>query len=313
VNQKAKIVVASRSFSQMPELRERLKSEFAHVRFNETGKSLAGGELVHFLKGADAAVIALEKVDDELLSQLPQLRMISKYGVGLNNLDQDAMKRRNVDLGWTGGVNRRSVTELTLSFMLGLSRHVWQSAQWLRAGTWKTSGGTQISGKKIGIIGFGHIGTDLAPILKAFGCQLLVHDILDKSVDCGNVGARQVPLDELLQHSDIVTLHVPYEPSTHHLIGAPQLARMKKGAILINTSRGGIVDESALLAALKSGALAASGADVFVQEPNTESELLKLDNFWGTPHIGGSSREAILAMGNSAIDHLVQYFSSRSA
>lgn len=304
------IAVASRSFSKHSQLRSRLLESFSQVRFNDAGASLSGEALVEFLKGAQGAVIALETIDDSVLSRLPELKILAKYGVGLNNLDLEAMKRRGVELGWTGGVNARSVAELTLTFMIGLLREVFSTGYLLKGGEWRTSGGVQLSGKTVGVIGCGHIGQDLIRLLQPFGCRVLVHDLLDKREFCSKHGASQVDPERLLRESDVVTVHVPYEPSTHHLIGARQLATMKPQAILVNTSRGGVVDEAALLEALNRGALGAAGADVFVTEPAVADPLCKHSRFFGTPHIGGSSQEAILAMGNSAIDHLVRYFSS---
>jgi D-3-phosphoglycerate dehydrogenase len=174
----------------------------------------------------------------------------------------------------------------------------------MRSGTWNNRKGRSLSDRTVGIIGCGHIGKDLTPILRAFGCQVLSHDILDFPEFYAAHQVKPVELEELLQGSDIVTLHVPLTDSTRNILTADRLAMMKPDAILINTARGGLVDEAALLHLLTDGKLAGAGFDVFNTEPPENLELLRLPNFLATPHIGGSSEEAILAMGRAAIKGL---------
>jgi D-3-phosphoglycerate dehydrogenase len=300
------IVVASRSLSANSRLREEVLSRFSNVRFNDAGVSLSGQALENFLQGAHGAIIALEKITDALLKRLPQLKVISKYGVGLDNLDLEAMRRCGVQLGWTGGVNSRAVTELTLALALGLSRQVFASSRKLAAGEWKTEGGLSISGKTVGVIGCGYVGKDVARMFHALGCQLLIHDILPMPEVCQELGASQVELEKLLSEADVVTLHVPFQESTRLMVSRERLAQMKSSAILINTSRGGIVDEQALLECLSAGKIRGAAMDVFAVEPAPESPLLKLPNFVGTPHIGGASAEAIHLMGMAAVENLAR-------
>jgi len=307
------IAVTSRTFSRNEVLRAKLKEHFANVRFNDAGATLKGESLVEFLSGSTGAIVALELITDDVLAKLPQLRYIAKYGVGLDNLDHDAVKRRGVKLGWTGGVNARSVSELALSFMLGILRNVFFTSRNLASGEWLNQGGFQLSGKTVGIIGAGYIGKDLSRLLRPFDCRILIHDIIEMRSFCSELGIEQVSRERLLAESDIVSLHIPYEQATHNFIGQGELETMKPSAILINTSRGKIVDEEALLKALQSGKVAAAGMDVFAIEPAVNSPLLKLPNFYGTPHIGGSSAEAILAMGAAAVTNLVHLFSGQNS
>lgn len=303
------IAVCSRTFSKHPVLRAELEEKFSNIRFNDYGVSLKGDELVEFLKDRDGAIVALEKLDRAVIEQLPQLKAVAKYGVGLDNLDQAALREKDIQLGWTGGLNRRSVAELALIFMMGLVRNVFTSGEQLKNREWKNKGGADLTGKTIGIIGCGFIGSDLLQILRGFDCELLVNDIVDKSAVCAEFGARPAEKDEIFSQADIVTLHVPYDDSTHHLINADVLKKMKNSAVVVNTARGNVVDEAALLTALKEGQIAAAGLDVFANEPPLESGLLDLPNFWCTPHIGGSSAESILKMGRAAIDNLVKTLS----
>jgi D-3-phosphoglycerate dehydrogenase len=299
------VAVASRTFSRNAELRSYILQHFSQVKFNDEGKSLAGGELVKFLSGCRGAIIALEKINEAIVRELPELRVLSKYGVGLDNIDQGALAKHGVQLGWTGGVNARAVSEIAVCLMIGALRQVFRTSRELALNKrWVNEGGTNLSGKTVGLVGCGFVGSDLAQILKALGCQILIHDILDKSEVARAVGGRQVLLDELLRSSDVVSLHVPSEPATFKMIDAPQLALMKPSALLINTARGPVVSEPAILVALNNQRLAGYATDVYDVEPPLESPLLDHPAFIGTPHIGGSSSEAIAAMGRSAVDNL---------
>ena len=298
------IAVTSRSFSRHPILRAELLERYSNVRFNDEGLSLKGEELIEFARGRRKLITALERVDENFLAALPELEVISKYGVGTDMLDKEAMIRYGIRLGWKGGVNKRSVTELVIAFAISLLRHVPLAHQQIREGIWKNRKGKQITGSIFGIIGCGNIGKDLIPILRVFDCRIMVYDILDFSEFYTQYQVEAVGLEELLKLSDIVTLHIPLDNSTHNMLSADMLALMKPDSYLINTARGGIVDEAALKDMLMNGRLAGAGFDVFSTEPPQDLELLRLPNFLATPHIGGSSEEAILAMGRTAIEGL---------
>lgn len=298
------IAVTSRSFSQHPVLRAELLERYSNVRFNDEGLALKGESLIEFARGRRKLIVALERIDEAILAALPELEVLSKYGVGTDMLDKQAMIRHGIRLGWTGGVNKRSVTELAIMFMIALLRQVPLASREVREGIWKNRKGKQLSERTVGIIGCGNIGKDLTPILRAFGCKVLAHDILDFPEFYAVHQVEPVELEELLRRSDIVTLHVPLDGSTRNMLSAERLALMKPEAILINTARGGLVDEAALKRMLMEGRLAGAGFDVFAAEPPEDLELLRLPNFLATPHIGGSSEEAILAMGRAAIQGL---------
>jgi len=271
------------------------------VRFNETGAVLHGQVLVDFLLGHEKAIISLERIDDSLLTQLPELRVISKYGVGLDSVDLAAMRKHGKRLGWTGGVNRRSVSELVIAFAISLLRRIPESNADIRAGKWKPLVGRQLTGRTVGIVGCGHIGKDLVHLLKPYSCTVLVNDIRDFGAFYAEHGLQPIAFDELLANADVVTLHVPLDYSTAGMLDSRRLGLMKREAVLINTARGGLVDEIALKSMLIDGRIAAAGFDVFADEPPSDVELLTLPNFLATPHIGGSAYEAVLAMGRAAI------------
>ena len=301
-----RIAVTSRSFSKHPILRAELLARYPHTVFNDEGRSLAGAELVAFLKGFQGAITALERLDGAVFSALPDLKVIGKYGVGLDMLDLEAMRRHGIRLGWTGGVNRRSVSELVIAMAISLLRLVPQGNRQVRDGGWRQLMGRHLSDRVVGIIGCGHIGKDLAPLLRAFGCTVLAHDIRDFPDFYARHQVEKTGLEDLLTRSDVVTLHLPLEASTRDILSAGRLALMRPDAILINCARGGLVDEAALKEMLIAGKLAGAGLDVLDREPPEDMEFLNLPNLLVTPHIGGSAEEAVLAMGRAAIAGLAE-------
>jgi phosphoglycerate dehydrogenase-like enzyme len=304
LNTKDKIAVCSRSFSRHPILRQELQARYCHITFNDHGKLLSGSELVDFLRGHDRAIIALEQINDSVLSQLPQLKVISKYGVGLDMIDLEAMRKYSKILGWTGGVNRRSVSEMVITFAVTMLRHFSVAQQEVINGVWRQHVGRLLSGKTFGIIGCGYIGKDIVELLQPWGCNILVNDILNFPEFYTRFNVKPVQLETLLRDSDIVSLHIPLNEKTRNIINANRLAMMKKSAILINAARGGLVDEDALKDMLINKKILGAAFDVLSVEPPLDRELVSLPNFLVTPHIGGSAEEAILAMGRAAIHNL---------
>lgn len=299
-----RVAVVARSFVRNAALRAEMQARYPTASFAEGPGILDGPALVAALRGHDAAIVGLERIDDVVLGHVPELRIISKYGVGLDGVDIDAIARRGIRLGWTGGVNRRSVAELTLAFAIALLHRVPEGAFAMRDGSWNKLPGRELTGRTVGIVGCGFVGQDLVTLLKPFGCRILVRDIRDYPEFYAAHGIEPVSFDALLAAADIVSLHVPLDGSTRGMIGAPELARMRPGTILINAARGGLVDEDALASALERGHLAGAACDVFQAEPDVNRRLAALPTFLGTPHIGGSSEEAQLAMGRAAIEGL---------
>ena len=301
------VAVASRSFSKHPVLRAKLLEHYPDAKFNDKGLSLSGDSLVEFLIGHEKAITALEVIDDSILSKLPDLKVIGKYGVGLDMIDLHAMKGRGVKLGWTGGVNKRSVSELVISFSVYLLHRVAFANAEVRNGEWYQVKGRQLSECTFGIVGCGHVGKDLVKLLKPFGCNILAHDIIDFKEFYQENNITSVGLDELLQKSNVVTLHLPKNDSTNNILNKDRLQMLKKDAILINLARGGLLDETALKEMLSTKSIAGAALDVFSVEPPVDTDFAHLDNVLITPHIGGSTEEAILAMGLAAIEGLENY------
>ncbi|AYV57223.1 phosphoglycerate dehydrogenase [Leptospira kmetyi] len=306
MNTTTKVAVCSRSFSNNPILKKELLEKYKNVTFNDRGLQLKGDSLIEFLTGHEKAITALEVIDEYVLSRLPDLKVIGKYGVGLDMIDMAAMRTYGKKLGWIGGVNRRSVSELVIAFAISMLRNIPSANREVLSGTWRQHIGGYLTNRTVGIIGCGHIGKDLVKLLKPFECKVIVYDILDFADFYKENGIRAVSLEDLLQEADIVTLHIPLNQSTKNILDSNRLALLKSTAILINTARGELVDEIALKKALQENKLAAAAFDVFAIEPPSDQELLSLPNFLATPHIGGSAAEAILAMGRAAIEGLDQ-------
>ena len=295
------VAVASRSFSVNRTLRDELSGRYPDSKFNDTDRVLAGDELAAFLRGHRMAITGLDVLTDAIFRDVPELRVVSKYGVGLDMIDLDAARRCGVSIRWTPGVNRQAVAELTICFMIALCRSVVPLARRIAEGEWHHPGGRQLSSATVSILGCGHVGQEVARLCRAFGARVLAHDIVSYDAFYREHGIVPAPLDEALAHADLVSIHLPLDASTRGLIGARELATMKPGAFLINTARGGIVDEIAVRHALDEKRLAGAAFDVFGEEPPTDRELLSRDNFVGTPHVGGGTTEAVLAMGRAAI------------
>ena len=275
------------------------------VILNETQRVLDQKSLIEFFTqaNADAAIVGAEVMSGEVLAATPSLHLVAKYGVGLDNLDEAELNRRGITLAWKAGVNKRSVSELVLAFALGHFHKVSAGIASMRQGRWIKDGGVQLSNLRVGIVGFGHVGTDLCKILRALGSDLIFHDILDKSVEAAALGARQVSYEELLATSDLITFHVPATVETAGMFGDRELTKVKRNALIVNTSRGSVLDFSAVANAALQGDIGGLAVDVYPVEPyHLESAWAFCPTIYCTPHIGGNTREAVLAMGRAAID-----------
>ena len=304
------LAISSPSFSLHPQLVSEAKVLAKKIVINSSGVKFDATSLAKFLNEAkaDAAIIGTDPLTSSAVSSLQYLKAIGKYGVGCDNIDLVAVKEKGIHFGWEGGVNRRSVSELVLGFMLGHQRNIFRSVDRMQRGVWQKNGGVQLSEKTVGIVGFGFIGTDIAGLLRPFNCKIIVHDILKKKDAARSAGGTQVTFDDLLKESDVITFHVPGGAGTRGLLGKNEIERLKTNALVINTSRGEIVDFSSIEAAVKSRKIAAYASDVFPVEPLNSQEFSIENGFYFTPHIGGNADEAVLAMGRSAINGLRNYW-----
>lgn len=305
-----KIVAISPSFSKNQTLCTELEELFPDVTINSEGKRMKAQELIDYLKDANGAVIGTEKITEEILQNCPKLQFIGKYGVGMDNIDTEACQKYNVGIGWTGGVNRTSVAEMALSFMIGLCRNLYKTTYQLKNGTWNKHGGFQLTGKTVGIIGVGFIGKEVARLLQPFNCKILVNDIINQDQYYQEHNLIEASKEEIYCTADVITVHTPLTDQTQYLFNSDTFQKMKSTAFVINTARGKITHAKDLQAALENQIIAGAALDVYETEPATDLHFLSHPHLICTPHIGGNAEEAILAMGRSAIFHLNNYFNS---
>lgn len=299
------------AFCKNSQLVKELKDVFPNSKINESLQRYSPGGLINSLRECEGAIIGLDRIDQEVLSFCPKLKVISKYGVGLDNLNLQDCAEQGIEVKYVPGVNKTSVAELTLSLMLGLIRNSYLTSNQLKFGIWNKSGGFDLTNKTIGIIGVGNVGKELVRFLSPFNCNLLVNDIRKDEEQLNFYQANNLiecSTEEIYKNSDIVSLHVPLTSLTQGMINNASLNLMKPSAYLINTARGPIVNEEDLFYALTNKKIAGAGLDVYSQEPPTCKELLLLENVICTPHIAGNSQEAVLAMGQAAINELKEFF-----
>ena len=272
------------------------------------------GELIDRLReGNYDALYAMltNPIDAEVLDAGPGLRVVANMAVGYNNIDVNEASSRRIPVTNTPGVLTDTTADFAFALLMATARRVAEADKFTRAGRFHGWGplmmvGTDINGKTLGIVGFGRIGRAVARRATGFGMRVLYFDRVTAAPDVERtLNARSVPLEQLLAESDFVSLHTDYNPETHHLIGAPEFDMMKQGAYLINTARGAIVDEAALVAALKSGKLAGAGLDVFEHEPEINPELIELDSAVLAPHIASASMETRTAMALMAAENVL--------
>ena len=280
---------------------------FKKVLTNVNGKRFTKSELISILSKCDVAIVGLDEIDKSVLSQTNKLKAISKYGVGLNNINFEDCKKYNVDVLHTQGINKRSVSEMTLGFMLSLSRNLYITSNLLKNGIWKKDGGTQLSGKKIGVIGVGNIGKDLISLLKPFNCEILVNDIVNQEKYYRDNNLMEVSKEYIFNNADFITVHVPLDNTTKNIINKKSLSMMKPSSFVINTARAGVINQEDLKWALQNEIIAGAAIDVYDNEPPVDNDLLLFPNLINTPHIGGNSKEAVEAMGISAINNILNW------
>jgi len=252
------------------------------------------------------------KVTREIINRGKRLRLIARAGSGLDNIDLKAAEKKGITIINTPEASADSVAELTIGLMIALARKITLADSSMKRGEWlkKELKGFLLKGKKLGLIGLGNIGLRVAKIAKAMGMKILVTKRTPPSPELlESLEAEFLTLDELLRRSDIVSIHVPLSEETRHMIGFNEISRMKDGAFLINTSRGEIVDEKALLEALKSGKLGGAALDVYTTEPPENSELINQPNVVCTPHIGAQTSEAQREASVILAEKIIRFFS----
>jgi len=298
-----KVLITARSFRKIRgEHWDLLEREGCDVVNSPYDRPLAEAEMLDLIGGVHGVVVGVDEVTDRVIQASTDLKVIAKHGVGVDNIDLAAATAAGIVVTNTPQANKVAVAELTIALMLALARRLVKQHQVVSGGGWARQMGTELAGKTLGLIGCGRIGQEVAKRARALEMEVVFYDQRALEVP----GARQVSLDELLARSDYVSVHVPYMPETHHILDAEAFVKMKDGVYVINTARGGTVDEVALHEAIVAEKVAGAALDVRPKEPPPPDDALNtLENVILTPHAGATTREAVLRMAKTATESLL--------
>jgi len=303
------ILVTPRSFAQWDEYPLVILERAGFtVKRNPLQRPLTEAEMVDSVRNIDGLIIGIDPVSEAVIESAGRLRVISKYGVGIDNIDILAATKRGIVVTFTPGTNTEAVADLTFGLMIAASRRIVAADRAVKEGRWERFMGVDLWGRSLGIIGAGQIGKAVARRAQGFNMRLLAFDTQPDLQWSASIGVEYVALEQLMARSDFVTLHLPLTSVTSGLIDKRLIGLMKKTSVLVNTSRGGIIDEAALTEALNEGKIFAAAMDVFSEEPVRNQQLLAARSLTVTPHIGAYSRGALNAMGLKAVENLVAVF-----
>ncbi len=290
----------------------RLRAFADEVVLNPHGRPLTAAELAPLVADVDGIVAGLDDYDASVFEAAPRLRALARYGVGVDRVDLDAAQRHGVTVTRTPGANSLAVAELTIGLVFAAARGIARLDASVRAGEWPRLEGRELTGATMGVIGFGAIGRLVAERARGIGMSVVAYDPVGADDDFAAAGVRRLELDELCRRSDVVSVHVPLLPETRHLLDRRRLALLPPGAIVVNTARGGLLDESAARAALDDGALHAVAIDVYETEPPSSSPLVGHDRVIATPHAGGHTRGAVDRMTEQSVDAIIAALSGET-
>jgi len=301
-----RVLVTPRSFAQLDrEPLTRLAESGCEVRRNPGERPLTEAEMVEAIAGTDGLIVGIDPVTDRVLAAAPGLKVISKYGAGVDNIDLADATHRGIVVTATPDANTEAVADLTLGLMLAAARGIAHAHAALREGNWQRHLGVDLWGRSLGLVGTGRIGKAVARRARSFDMQILAHDLYPDAAWASESRATYVSLEDLFSRSDFVSLHLPVTPSTRQFVNRRLLELMRPSAVLVNTARGGLIDEAALVEVLTGGGIFAAALDVFASEPLQDERLRSAPRVVLTPHIGASSRGAMLRMGQEAADNLL--------
>lgn len=290
---------------------DRLKEFSSDIIYNPYGRPLTEEELIPLLKDCDGYLAGLDYVTDKVIAECDHLKIISRYGAGYDRVDLKAATEKGIPVTNTPGVNAEAVAELAMGLILNLARRIAFLDQKTKTGDWVRSTGTELGNKTIGILGLGAIGKNLAKYARGFSMNVIAYDpyINEEYAKANNI--KVATFDEVIEASDVISLHLPLNNETKHIINGACIDHMKPGVLIVNTSRGGLIDEVAACEALKSGKIGGLGLDAFEVEPPGASPLFELDNVVSTPHTGAHTKEAIEKMADLAVDNLIDVLSGK--
>jgi D-3-phosphoglycerate dehydrogenase len=291
---------------------ELLEREHCELVFNDLGRPLEPDEIIERLDGVDGYIAGLDYITEKVIVAAPaSLKVISRYGMGCDRVDIAAATKRNIAVTNTPGANANAVADLVLGLMISVARKLPYLDKITKNGEWVRTTGVELYKKTIGIIGIGAIGKGVAKRAGGFSMEILAYDPYGDKDYMKNNGIRNVTFEFLLQNSDFITLHLPLNESTLHIIDDKALAHVKRDAILINAARGGLIDENAAYMALKSGRLGGLGLDAFEKEPPTPCPMYKMENVVITPHTGAHTAEATEYMSIMAVKNTLDVLCGR--
>ena len=271
---------------------DRLLKFGCEVKINPYNRPYTKEELKKDIADVEAVIADSEKWDEEAFQTAPKLRVIARFGTGMDSVDLEAAKRHGVFVTNCPGLNAPTVSEQACSLLLSMVRYIPQLNADAHEGKWTRIIFHELAGKTVGILGFGAIGQNVAKRLSGFDVNLIANDKFPNKEAAERLNVKMCEFDEVIRKSDYISIHLPHLPETHHIINAQSIAAMKDGVYIVNTARGPIVDEKAVLAALESGKIAGMASDVFEKEPVTDDNpLLRFPNFICTPHIAGETYE----------------------
>lgn len=303
-----KILVTARSFGKADDRAINLlkENDCEIVRLPEDGEENMRTLLEREITSADGVIAGLEEYDRDLINSAEKLKVISRYGVGYDKVDVDAAKDKGITVTITPGANGDSVADLAVALMLDVARNVTIMDDSFKAGEKKRPQGVELWGKTLGIVGAGRIGQGVARRCKGFHMDILCYDIYPNEAFREETGAKYVSLEELIRNADFISLHSPLTEETRNMIGKKELDEMKEDAIIVNTARGGIIDEEALYDALKNGKIRGAALDALADEHTFPDKLASLPNCILTPHAGATTKEAVSKMSYMAAENLVE-------
>lgn len=279
-------------------LKSELEAQVGEVIYNPTGKPLTSAEVAKLLPGIDGYIAGLDGIDANAIKAADRLKVIARYGVGVDNVDLAVAREKGIVVTNTPGANSVSVAELALGLMLALARQIPEAVEAVHQGKWPRYAGFSLEGKTVGILGFGAIGKQLARRLAGFDCKVLAFDPFADAVFAKDNHVELATMHDVIEQADFISLHLPLLPETRCMVNDTFLNKMKKGSFLINTSRGEVIDEDALLRALQSGHLKGVALDAFtVEPPDPKNPLLNLPQVIATPHLGAQTDGATSNMG----------------
>lgn len=290
---------------------EDLKAYTDNLVFNPTGRPLTEDELLPLIKDCDGYVAGLDFITENVINACQNLKVISRYGAGYDRVDINAAKMKGIVVTNTPGVNAEAVGELAMALILSAARKVPHLNSSTRGGEWIRVQGMELKNKTLGIMGLGAIGKVVARCAKGFEMNIAAYDPFINEAYCQEHHIKICTFDELLKESDVISLHLPLTDATKHIIGKDAFAKMKPNAILVNTSRGGIIDEEAAYEALKEGRLGGLGLDAFETEPPHNLALFEFPNVVATPHTGAHTQEATNNMAATSIQNMIDVLEGR--